>query len=423
MWTVKNPDGQEPPRGPRTPMAPPPPEAAPATGRRRYHYLDNLKLLLIVLVVVHHASQPYGPADWWYFEGDDGEPLLGTLSMVSGAFRMALFFLIAAFLLPPAFDSKGGRRFVGDRFRSFLPPILVGFFVLVPALMYGYYLNFRDLPPLDFPSYYLDVYLGLGDEPAGWTGPIWPDRQFAHLWFLQHLLGYVLLYAGWRWITARFRRGGDATRTTAPRSVPQAVGTGAIVAFTAVVALATFVLRIWYPVDQWVPMLEFIQTEPADMAQYGFFFLAGVAAYRRGWLEGISARAGYAWLAVAVALGGAHFAAGGRLEALYAMGGFNAGNLLWSAVETTICVGLSLGLLVVFREWADRPNRLLTALAPLTFSVYVLHVPVVVGFQYALAGVPAGAVAKFAVVSVAATVVSFAAAWLVRRTPVLRRLI
>ncbi|WP_378533920.1 acyltransferase family protein [Nocardiopsis sediminis] len=394
-----------------------------STGGRRYHYLDNLKLLLIVLVVVHHASQPYGPADWWYFEGDDQEPLLGTLSMVSGAFRMALFFLISAFLIPPAFDGKGGRRFVADRFKRFVPPILVGFFVLVPVLMYAYYLNFRDLPPMGFLDYYTGVYLGMGDEPAGWTGPIWPDRQFAHLWFLQHLLCYVLLYAAWRWIADRFRPAGRDARRAAPRSTPQAVGTGAIVAFTAVIALATFALRVFYPVDQWVPMLEFIQTEPADMAQYGFFFLAGVLAYRRGWLEAIPARAGYAWLAVALVLSGAHFAAGGRLDALYAMGGFNAGNLLWSTVETTICVGLSVGLLVVFREWADRPNRLLTALAPLTFTVYVLHVPLVVGLQYAMAAVPVGAPAKFAVVSVAATVASFAAGWLVRKTPYLRRLI
>ncbi|WP_199493166.1 acyltransferase family protein [Marinitenerispora sediminis] len=395
-----------------------PPTGPGADDRRRLYYLDNLRLLLIVLVVAHHAGQPYGPADWWYVEGGDRSALISTFAAISGAFRMSLFFLVSAYLLPHAYDRKGGARFLAERFRRFGPPILIGFFVLIPVLMYAYYLNFRDHGPIGFGAYYLDVYLGMGDEPAGWSGPIWPDRQFGHLWFLQHLLCYALLYAAWRWITAR--------RTTPPASARPhgaAPGTLAIVLFVLAVSGATFLLRVWYPVDQWVPMLEFIQTEPADLAQYAAFFVVGLAAYRRGWLAALPTRAGYAWLGVGIVLAGAHFAGGGWFDDVYAMGGWDVRSLLWSTVETLICTALSIGLLVVFREWADRPSRLVRALAPATFTVYVLHVPVVVALQYAMTDAGTGPLLAFGVVSVTGVLLSFALAWCVRRTPVLRRLL
>jgi hypothetical protein len=45
---------------------------------------------------------------------------------------------------------------------------------------------------MPFFVYYRDVYFGLGEQPAGWTGPSWPDLQFGHLWFVQHLLVFAL---------------------------------------------------------------------------------------------------------------------------------------------------------------------------------------------------------------------------------------
>nr|WP_269082888.1 acyltransferase family protein [Allosalinactinospora lopnorensis] len=256
------------------------------------YYLDTLKLLLIVLVVVHHAIQAYGPADWWYVEGADGVESLSVLSVVNGSFSMSLFFLIAAYLLPPSYDRKGGGRYLLDRFRQFGPPILVGFLVIIPVLMYFYYVNFRDYGPIGFGAYYLDIYLGMGEEPADWSGPIWPDRQFGHLWFIQHLLVYAVLYAVWRGFCVGVTswRGASSPSPARPATAP---GAGTIVGFTLAVALATFILRGWYPVDQWVPVLEFIQAEPADLAQYAVFFIVGILAYRHGWLSAFPTRAGY----------------------------------------------------------------------------------------------------------------------------------
>ncbi|MDT0305200.1 acyltransferase family protein [Streptomonospora wellingtoniae] len=418
MWTANDANGQ--PRGRAGEVHP-----SDGTDQPRLYYLDNLRLLLIVLVVVHHASQPYGPADWWYVEDADGSPVLSTLSTVSGAFRMSLLFFVSAFLLPRSYDRKGGLRFLAERFRQFVPPILAGFLVLIPVLMYAYYLNFRDYGPIGFAAYYTDVYLGAGQRPDDWSGPIWPDRQFGHLWFLQHLLVYAVLYTAWRGAGSLAAAWRSPRNPSSPRVRPggQAPGTAAIAVFILVVSVATFVLRGWYPVDRWVPVLEFIQAEPADLAQYTAFFVLGILAYRRGWLSAFSARAGYVWLGAGSALAAAHFVAEPWLGGVYATGGWNAGSLLWSTTETLMSTALSIGLLIAFREWVAGPSRLVRALAPVAFTVYVLHVPVVVALQYAVSGAPAGPLAAFGVVAAVGVVAGFALAWCVRRIPYLRALV
>ncbi|ADH67335.1 MULTISPECIES: acyltransferase family protein [Nocardiopsis] len=403
MWTVKNPTGQY-----------------PQADNGRLYYLDHLKLLLIALVVLLHAAQPYGPADWWYFEDQAQAPLLSNAALVAGTFLMSLFLLISAYLVPAAYDRKGPKAFLGDRFRRFLPLVLVGFLVVVPVLMYAYYLNFRPHPDLGFAAYYADVYMGGADRPQGWSGPIWPDRQFAHLWFIQHLLVYALLYALWRALTARLRsRAPSSSTDTAPR----APSTAAILLFVALVALATFALRVWYPVDTWVPLLEFIQAEPGDLALQSSFFVTGLLAYRQGWLTAFPDRAGYAWLTLGTVLAGAHLAFGEELDRWYTTGGWNTGSLLWSTVETLMCVSLSIGLLVLFRRWAARPSRLPLALAGLAFTVYLVHVPVVVALQYTAGALAAGPWEGFALSAVGGLVLSFALAWGASRTPYLRRVL
>jgi hypothetical protein len=91
--------------------------------------------------------------------------------------------------------------------------------------------------------------LGAGRTP---TSGRWPDFNFGHLWFLEHLLVYALLYAALRAFVAK-------DRGLVARNPPSH---GAIAAYAVVLAGATFVIRIWYPQNRWIGF-GFIQMEPA----------------------------------------------------------------------------------------------------------------------------------------------------------------
>ena len=98
-------------------------------------------------------------------------------------------------------------------------------------------------------------------------------------------------------------------------------------------------------------------------------------------------------------------------------GGFAPESFLWSTWEAFICVGLCVGLPVLFREYAA-PSRLLRAAAPNAFGAYVVHVmPVVVGLQFGLASLNLDPLLKFGVVTVLGVPLSFLLAAALRRVP------
>ncbi|MFL5996960.1 MAG: acyltransferase family protein [Streptomyces sp.] len=383
------------------------PPRTPAASSR-LDWLDNLRIALTVLVVIHHAAQPYGPADWWYVEGQPRTGALATLSAVDGAFFMSLFFFVSAVFVPGSYDRSGARRFLTGRLLRLGLPLAVGALTIVPGLMYAYYVHYRAYPPISLPRYFTEVYLGFGERPADWSGPSWPDLQFGHLWFIQNLLAYGVLYVLCRQVARLVRsRGG--------RSLP-VPGHGALLALTAAIAAATFLVRMRYPLDTWVPLLDFLQVEPARLPQYVAFFTLGVLARRNHWLERFDARTGWVWLAGGLA-GVALLFAVGADAACFGSGGFNGPSALWAASESALCVALCVGLLALFRETVTRRTRLSAELAADSYAVYIIHLPLVVTLQYYLSGRGLSATGAWAAVCTLALPAAFLTAAGLRRLP------
>ncbi|PMR59549.1 acyltransferase [Verrucosispora sp. ts21] len=388
----------------------------PAPRTQHLHHLDNLRVAMILMVVIHHAAQAYGPADWWYFKGGQEASGLATLSAVGGAFRMSLLFFVAAFFVPRATDRRGNWGFVRGRLKRLGIPFLVGSATIIPALMYVYYREYRGYPPISFPRYYLDVFLGFGPQPADWTGPIWPDLQFGHLWFIQNLLAFSALYVLFRWLGGLLRRVRPITPST---RIPD---NRSLVIFTLTLAAVVFLVRIRYPLDQWVPLFEFIQAEPARLAQYTAFFTAGVIAYRRDWLTRLPRSTGYTWLAIGAALTAVLFWTGTDTP-FFAPGGASWASACWTLTETFLCVGLSIGLLTLFRDVFAGHNRLTRAMAASSYTIYIVHLPIVVALQFAFARAALPALVTFAAVATVGMAISVAAAVAIRRLPGLRTIL
>lgn len=395
-----------------------PVHAAPA-ARGRLDWLDNLRVVLTVLVVVHHAAQPYGPADWWYVQGQPQSEALATLATVNGTFFMSLFFFVSAVFVPGSAERRGGWRFLKGRLTRLGIPLVVGALTIVPGLMYAYYVSYRGYPSISFQQYFLDVYLGLGSRPADWTGPSWPDLQFGHLWFIQNLLAYSVLYLLCRQAARLFRRKGETRRLAVVARAPGHRGLWWLVAGLAV---ATFVVRLWYPLDHWEPVLDFLQVEPARVPLYATFFTLGVLAHRHDWLRSFDARVGWLWLTGSLAAVALLFAVGSNAR-VFGTGGPDAASAVWAAYESALCVGLCVGLLTLFREAITGHGRVLRELAAGSYTVYILHLPLVVWLQYLLADWRPSAPMAWAVTSVLSVPATYLFAAALRRLPALRRVL
>lgn len=346
---------------------------------RRIHFVDYLKVLLAMLVVTVHVTLPHGPEVWWFYKSSaDIGGMLAYYQLV-GPLCMSLFFLLSAAFFPASFDRKGPARFLRDRLVRLLIPLVLGFLTIIIPLHYLYHDRFRDCgADMPFWTYVKTMFFGIGGRPSMCADPypaVWPDLKVAHLWFLQHLIAYSLIYALVRAVFRKRARAG--TKPAFPKDP-------AIVAFIGLTALLVFAVRIRWPLEHWDGFLGVIQAEYGNFPKYAVFFAAGLAAGRFGWLQTIPPRQGVRWLLIGIALFVAALAASGRWPFILARGGFSWESLVWSAWDSAMTTALAVGLVGVFRAAVRSRRRFLDVLSANTYGVYILHVPVVVLWQFAL---------------------------------------
>ncbi|WP_043933201.1 acyltransferase family protein [Bacillus sp. EB01] len=351
--------------------------------RKHIYYIDNLKIAICMLVVAHHAGQAYGPGGWWYFQEGESVQWLGRFFAVNASFFMSMFFFLSAYFLPRSLESKGPKKFLIERFKRIGIPLIPGFLLMIPILMYFYYINFREYGTPSFFSYYGRIFFGMAEQPRGWTGPSWPDMQFGHLWFLEHLLVYAVILAVWTYFFPL------------KESHSSKLKTYQIIGFIAALSAATFLIRIEFPIDRWAGALGIIQTEYAHLPQYASFFVLGLLASRKKWLETMNAHTGYAWLGVGLVFVAFFYLSNEGIISFFTKGGFNTGNLAKSIVETVLCTSLIIGLIILFREHLNGTGKLSKLLASNVFVVYFIHVPVVVFLQYMVTDLPVSTLSKF----------------------------
>ncbi len=392
---------------------------APAPGAAahgRLHFMDNLRVALTVLIVCQHASFAYALANWWYFNDSQQQPLLASFFIVNRSFRMSLFFLIAGYFMPYVLDRKGARGYLKDRFRRFGVPILLFLILVFPPFMYAYYVNFRPYGPIGFWDYYIHVYWGIETRsPENWSGPDWPDAQLGHLWFIEMLLVYGVIYVAWRALKHGLRLSWPG-----PLSFPSVT---VLTLLMALVAATTFWIRLHHPVYSWGAFLGVIQLSFADVPRDMACFVFGVLAFRNDWLRRLPSATGYRWLALGL-VGAAIFIAFDLSgNSFFSTGGRSTRAVIYPIWETAACFGFCLGLPVLFRDHFDFRNPFLDRLSAASYGVYVIHLPIVVLLQYALGPVALPAVAKFLLVAAIAVPLSFLFVILLRRLPMARRVI
>jgi glucan biosynthesis protein C len=381
----------------------------------RLAYLDHLRATLVALVVVHHVALIYGAiAPFYYLEPPFDDPLaytvLGVFALTNQAWFMGTLFLLAGFFTPGSFDRRGASAFVRTRLIRLGIPLLVGMFVLIPLAAIGFFLMPASITGIDAPL----------------TWAAYPELVgLGPLWFIAMLLVFDLGYVGYRWL-ARGRG--------MPRNAQDAFpGSPAIGLFVLGLAVASYLWRMVVPlgqdVDVVLPALAFPTI--AYLPQYLSLFVLGIVARRRGWLDALPLSAGVVGfvavlaamvLLFPVALTGRPFAVEFIPDAVFQGGGTwqSAAYALWDSI---VAVGMSLAAITFFRARFSGTSALGTLAAQNSYAVYVIHATLLVYIAYALRDLSLPALLMFVVVSVITVPACFAVAWLIRRIPVVAKVL
>lgn len=316
-------------------------------------YIDNLKVVLTVLVVLHHTFITYGAPGGWYYRQPTlqmGALIPMTLFVaVNQSFFMGFFFFLSALFIPSSYNKKGPAKFFGDRLLRLGVPLLFYSFIFSPVLNYLVYV-YGENHHVTFLQF-----LGGYDD--------WID--FGVLWFVAALLVFTFGY----WLWRSFVPAGEQKRIAVPTNKQ-------IIFFTFLLAIATFLVRIMFPVG-WV--LHPVGFQLGHWCQYIALFIAGIAAANNKWLQAITYQQGKRMRLVALLMIFVGFPLLFVLKGVFGFsidevnGGLHWPSLLYSFWEQITGVCIIVAMLGIGKEKFNQHNPLLAKMSRASFAVYILH--------------------------------------------------
>ncbi|MBW8881422.1 MAG: acyltransferase family protein, partial [Asticcacaulis sp.] len=249
-----------------------------------------------------------------------------------------------------------------------------------------------------------------------------PHWNSGPAWFIAVLLAFGLIAAGlqgmrpgWQGGLARLGAGADRkpARFFAGLLLVSALGYGMLSAVFGPIA--------------WLQFGPFA-IQSSRILHYLVYFGAGIAVGAAGPETGLLAQGGllarrwWAWAILAllafVAATAAAIAAGitqGQPQMLWA--------IIGPIAFALSCAASCFMLLAIFRRFVKRQRATLDSLAANAYAIYLLHYGFVVWLQFGLLGAHIGSFAKGVLVFVAAVALSWASAALLRRVPIVARIL
>ncbi|MDJ0762616.1 MAG: acyltransferase family protein [Myxococcota bacterium] len=364
----------------------------------RSAYIDNFRIWLTAMVILHHAAIAYGGSGSWWIKDPAADEISRFLLPLFNAFNqsyfMSAFFLLAGFFTPASFDAKGAATFVKGRLMRLGIPLIFNAIVLVNVTRF--------------------LIRAGRDEPFEW---IWTTAT-THLWFVQALLMFSLIYAVVRLVFPRAK----PVKWSAGRypSHPQLLVTAVLL------AAGSFCVRVFYPIGE-----EWFYLQLGFFTHYTFCFFIGIVAYRGDWLGRIGKTQKRLAKGIAISLIPALMILGilgGILDdserfVQKVSGGITWQSLGYSVWESLAMVALITYFLYLFFHRYNRAGNINRWVAANTYGIYIFHAPVLVGFNVALLPVPIPTIAKLVIAAVGTGLLSLAITAVLRKSAWVRRVL
>ena len=368
---------------------------AAISSSSRMFFLDNIRIYLTILVILHHAALAYGGMGGWAIRDpmvDDISPIFLTIfNAINQSYFMTAFFLLAGYFTPRSLEKKKGKQFLSERL------IRLG----IPILIYTTLI-------ININQYIISIY-GAPFQPVIAYEP-------GHLWFLQLLLLFAVIYVLYKWLVGRFPRklSIQIYRENFP---PDSLLLLSIV----ILSILTFTLRLVLPVGETIRVLNI---QPAHVSHYVFAFFVGVLAYRGDWFRRLTREQGRRWGLIALVVLPLLFVImilGGVLESdenlVKFLGGFHWQSLVYAVWETFMMVGVIVFLLYFFRERFNQAGSVAKIMAVSVFTVYIIHQAVLYFLHTLFLPVSIPTIVKFILVSLIAVPLCFLLSIPIRKIP------
>ncbi|ATC65574.1 hypothetical protein CMV30_17360 [Nibricoccus aquaticus] len=362
---------------------------APASSPR-LHYLDAARAFALLLGVVFHASLSFMPAFiGWAVMDVSTSALVPAFVLMSHAFRMETFFLLAGFFSQLALSRQKLAHFIGSRFLRIGVPFVAGWFILRPLIVSGWVMGRASMSgDYDFGAALHSGFQDIARLPEGlFTG--------THLWFLYYLNLITALALMIRVLGQIFRQTFRRFLRFIDHAFSSLISTRACLPGLVVPTAAALWFMNGWGMD--TPDRTLSPHLPALLIYSGFFLAGWLAARREGLLDRFArltwSRGVITVIAIATTL-------------LLSNVQMNPATPRYELARATFCVSYAamMWLLVsltlgVFKKLNAGPIRLTRYLADSAYWIYLVHLPVVVWLQVMAAELPLHGLMKLAGIS------------------------
>jgi surface polysaccharide O-acyltransferase-like enzyme len=375
--------------------------------------LDRMRTFVTLSVLIHHSLLNYT----WFGSGDPMRWLgFDLVVLFNDSYFMAFMFFISGLFVRDSLMRNGSAIFLRARAWRLGVPYLLSVFVLMPIAYYPTFLRYHLPGTTDYNFLHF-----------WWhtlTVGLWPSGP---AWFLWVLLALDTVAAA-VWLVAPGVIEAAGRLIFAVRDRPIA----AFVAFLIFSTAAYLPMRLAFGDASWLEPSRFplpIQTSRILLYAGYFFVGVGVGAInlRTGLLAQNSelARRLPVWLAIAMPFYGA------ILGLVYIhhnwVVDFDSPPLLWRVgyglAFATFSAAMAFTVSAFFLRFAESGWRLLDALRPSAYGVYLVHYVFIIWLQYAVYDYSLPAVVKFAIVLSGTLLMSWGLTVMLRKIPVVARMI
>jgi surface polysaccharide O-acyltransferase-like enzyme len=375
--------------------------------------LDRARTFVTLLVLLHHSVLNYT----WFGHGDPKRWLgFDLVVLFNDSFFMAFMFFISGLFVHDSLVRKGPAQFLRDRAWRLGIPYLVSVFVLIPIAYYPTFLRYHLPGTTDFSFlHYWWRTIAVGPWPSG---PAW------FLWVLLALDAIAVV-----------------VRSVAPHVIETLgqlilkVRNRPMTAFAAFLALsiATYLpMHLAFGDVSWLELGRFpLPIQTSRILLYAAYFFVGVGVGAVNLRTGLLTENGELARRWPVWFGFAFVFYASILVAVYAhhnwVGNFDSPPLIWKVAYglafACYSAAMPFTLTAIFVSFANSRWRLLDAVQPSAYGIYLLHYIFIIWLQYALYDEPFSAFVKFAIVFAGTLSMSWAVTLMLRKIPLVARMI
>ena len=393
------------------------PASEQSPRRARVHYLDHLRDVAILSVVFWHAGLTYGQrtsSHWWYFSDPQSSGIFDVMALVFELYMMPTLFFVAGYFAVPSVRKSGIDSFLRDKSKRLGIPFIFGVTCLVPINLYINRL--------------VDGTANQGYLRYWFTTFFTTDLQTAHLWFLPVLYIFFALFCLVWFVKERLVKrtpGNDTSVQPQNCSTPTEPSTEFLLLFGFLTVVFMFVVERAAGYGNWRLLwgAKLLAYQPTRKAVDICYFFLGAYAGSHGWSPACSSFPKRLFWGVSAALFSVAFL---MFRASYSTlvdsaPGLAFGNAILHCMAT---LSIFVSIATFCRRHLDYSSPILRRFTVNTYSIYIVHQPIIVLLQYLVRGLGVSCHMKFAFVFGFGLLLSyFASEYGLRRAPVLRRVL